>query len=446
MRRPDQRPEVGAPARWRFGEPDHAWLDNGLQVLVCHRRGQHVASLCLSLDLPLGGEPDGLEGVATITQRCLDEGTVQHPGASFAEALEDIGAVLNGSVGYSASQLYADVPVAKLPQALALLAEVIRTPQFLATEIERHCELRLAEIDQLMASSASTAQLAFRRACIPGRFRASRMTGGAADSVSAITSAAVRTFHEHHYRPESATLIITGDLDHGVYEAVEAAFGDWVVPSVGTPVHQHPTRRLPHRWLIDRPGAVQADVRLGAFGIDRTDPRWADIQVATHVVGGAFLSRLNRVLREERGFTYGVHLVNQPMRDGGLLAVQGSFRTEVVAEAIRVAANLINLTEAPITDAEVVEAVSYHSGSAPLRYSTAQGVTQHLAALKAAGLTAEFIDANALALTQVTPTSATDALVELLPSKRLSLVVVGDATALRGPLADAGWPATEHRF
>ncbi len=446
MRRPDQRPEVGAPPRWRFGEPDRVWLDNGLQVLVCHRRGQYVASLCLSLDIPLDGEPDGLEGVATITQRCLDEGTLQHPGSSFAEALEDIGAVLDGSVSYSASQLYADVPVAKLAQALALIAEAIRSPQLDATEIERHCELRLAEIEQTKASSARTAQLAFRRACIPSRFRASRMAGGTEDSVSAITPAAVHAFHERHYRPEGATLIITGDLDHGVFAAAEAAFGDWVVPGTLAEVHRSPTRRLPHRWLIDRPGAVQADVRLGAFGIDRTDARWADVQVATHVVGGAFLSRLNRVLREERGFTYGVHLVNQPMRDGGLLAVQGSFRTEVVAEAISIAANLINLTEAPITEAEVAEAVSYHLGSAPLRYSTAQGVTQHLAALKAAGLTAEFIDANALALTQVTPTSATGALAELLPADRLSLVVVGDAAALRGPLAEAGWPATENRF
>jgi zinc protease len=446
MRRSDQRPEVGAPPRWRFGDPDRAWLDNGMKVVVCHRPGQHVASVCLSLDAPLNSEPDAFEGIATITQRCLDEGTRAHPGSSFAEALEDIGAVMDGTVGYSASQLFADVPVARLPQALALLAEALRTPELNPTEIERHCELRVAEIAQSRASSAHTAQLGFRRACIPARFRASRMAGGDVASVSAITAAAAQRYHEQNYRPDCATLIISGDLDTGVLAAVEAAFGDWQAPGVDSPLHQSPTHRLPHRWLIDRPGAVAADIRLGAFGIDRTDPRWADVQVATHVVGGAFLSRLNRVLREERGFTYGVHLVNQPMRSGGLLAVQGSFRTEVVAEAVSLAAQLVDLNDNPITEAEVAEAVSYHCGSAPLRFSTAQGVTQHLAGLVASGLTAEFIDANTLALTQVTPTSATDALRELLPPGRLSLVVVGDAAALRDPLADAGWPTTQHRL
>jgi zinc protease len=446
MRRLENRPEVGAPPRWIFSEPHRLSLDNGLQVVVCHRPGQHVASVCLSIDTPLNTEPEQVEGVATIVQRCLDEGTRQHPGVSFAEALEDIGASLDGSVGYSASQLFLDVPMPRLGEALGLMAEAVREPELSATDVERHCELRLAEIDHTLASSARSAQLAFRKACLPRRFRASRMAAGNRETVAAITAAAARRFHAQQYRPDATTLIITGDLGAGVLAAVEAAFGDWYVPGDFSFEHQTPQRRRTHRWLIDRPGAVQADLRLGVFGIDRTDPRWADVQVAAHVVGGAFLSRLNRVLREERGFTYGVHLVNQPMRSGGFLAVQGSFRTEVVAEAVGLAAKLIDIRQDPITADEVSQAVSYHLASAPLRYSTAQGVTQHLAALVAAGLTAEFIDAHHLALTQVTPTSATHALAELLPPDRLTLVVVGDASALRTPLADAGWPATEHRL
>ena len=85
--------------------------------------------------------------------------------------------------------------------------------------------------------------------------------------------------------------------------------------------------------LIDRPGSVQADVRLGRFTIDRADPRWADLQLAVHALGGAFLSRLNNVLREEKGYTYGVHAVNVPLRAGGytlgpgLLPQRGRRRT-----------------------------------------------------------------------------------------------------------------------
>jgi len=444
MRRRDQRPAVAPAPRWRFGLPQTSWLDNGLEVLICHRPGQHIASVCLSLDIPLNSEPRDIEGVATITQRCLDEGTLDHPGISFSEALEDIGAVLDGSVGLSASQLFLDVPTAALPQALLLLAEAVSRPELAEAQVERHRELRLADITQTFASSSRSAQVAFRKACLPRRFRASRMAGGSASRVARVTAADVRAFHGTYYRPEGATLIITADLTPEVYSWVDAAFSGWQVPGTVTP--QHPTLepRAPHRWLIDRPGAVQADIRLGAVGIDRTDPRWADLQVATYAVGGAFLSRLNRVLREERGFTYGVHLLNQPMRSSGLLAVQGSFRTEVVAEAVQLASQLVNITERPLTETEVTEAVRYYTGSSPLRYSTAAGVTQHLATLVAAGVSAEFIDANAYALTQVTPTSATEALAGLLPPDRLTLVVVGSAEELTRPLGDIGWPVTQH--
>jgi zinc protease len=446
MRKRDQRPPVAAPPLWRFGQPETIWLDNGLQVVFCPRKGQHVASVCLSLDVPLSAEPAGLEGLATITGRCLDEGTLAHPGAAFAESLEDIGAALDGSVGHAATQVCLDAPVAVLPEALKLLAEAVRTPQLDAAEIQRHQELRLAEIEQLLASSAHSAQMAFRKACIPSRYRAAHQAGGNAASVSAITAAEVHRFHAQQYRPDVATLIISGDLDDSALDAVDDAFGDWDADEPRCPLHQHPVPRSRHQWLVDRAGAVQTDIRLGAFGIDRTDPRWADIQVATHALGGAFLSRLNRVLREERGFTYGVHLVNQPMRSGGLIAVQGSFRTETVPEALTLAASLVDLTTRPITQEEVAEAVRYITGSAPLRFATAQGVTQHLAALVAAGLSADFIDANSVALSQVTPTSATEALASLLPADRLSLVVVGPADQLRVPLADAGWVTSDHQL
>ena len=442
MRRPDQRPAVKAAARWVFPEPARWWLDNGLQVLACHRPGQHIAAVSLVLDAPLSTEPSEIEGVATITQRCLDEGTASHPGPAFAERLEDIGALLSGSAGYAASDLLLEVPARRLAEALPLLAQAITEPELRASDVDRHRSLRLAEIDHTMANSSNRAQIAFRQACIPGRFRTSRLAGGTAATVAAITQDDVSAYHARHYRPDGATLVISGDLTNEVYHQAAAAFGDWVVPGTLAVHHQTPVSRTPHCWLIDRPGAVQADIRLGGFGLDRGDPRWADLQVATHALGGAFLSRLNRVLREEKGFTYGVHLVNSPMRDGGLLAVQGSFRTEVVPEALGLARGLLDVTGNPITAQEVFDAVNYINGIAPLRYSTAQGVTERVSSLVGAGLSAEFVNSNAVALTRVTPESATQVIGELLPPDALTLVVVGDAAALRGPLVASGWPVT----
>ena len=439
MRRSDQRPEVKAPQRWRFPDPTRLWLDNGMQLMACDREGQHVAAVSLILDAPLNAEPVDVEGVATITQRCLDEGTAPHPGPLFAEALEDIGAVLGGSAGYPGSELSVEVPTDRLGEALTLLAEVVREPELRPDDVDRHRTLRLAEIEQLLANSAHRSAVEFRAACIPSRYRASRMVGGSQATVSAITPDDVLSFHERYYRPDAATLIISGELSGQEFAQAATAFGDWESPAEGYTSHEVPGSRTPHCWLIDRPGAVQADVRLGGFGIDRGDPRWADVQVATHALGGAFLSRLNRVLREEKGFTYGAHLVNTPMREGGLISMQGSFRTEVVPEALTLARDLLDLTSAPITQAEVTDAVNYTKGVAPLRYSTAQGITDRIAALVRDGVNVEFVNANFEAIGLVTPESATQSIMELLPPDGLTLVVVGDAASLHDRLLADGW-------
>ena len=439
MRRSDRRPEVRPPQRWYFPRPVRHRLDNGLQVVAFQRDGQHIASVGLVIDAPLTAEPHGIEGVATILHRCLDEGTRGHPGTAFADALEDTGGVLGGAVGHSASQLFLDVPANRLGAALPLLAEAVSLPTLEEEDISRHQALRLAQIQQSLANSAQRAAIAFRSACVPGRYRSSRMAGGESAGVAAITAQAVADFHSRHYRPDGATLIITGDFTDDPIAIAESAFAGWEGAAASRIVHEVPRPRRPHCVLVDRPGAVQADIRLGGFGIDRGDPRWADLQVACHALGGAFLSRANRVLREEKGYTYGVHLVNHPMRHGGLLALQGSFRTEVVVDAVSVAQELLNVTRTPLTQAEVTDAVSYTNGVAPLRYATATGITEQVAALVAAGLSADFVDCFTEALAHVTPESATQAVQELLPPDRLSLVIVGDAAHIEGPLRAAGW-------
>ena len=431
------RPDVAPPAPWSFPVPERAALANGLDVLLFHRPGQHVISAGLVLDLPLGVEPRGLEGVATLALRCLDEGTHTHPGLSFSEALESEGAALAASAGLSATQVFLDVPARRLERALPLLAEAVIEPTLAAADVERHRDLRLAEIEQARANSAQRAGLEFRRATIDPASRAARAAGGEADSVAAITPGDVRRFHATHYGPGPWTLILAGDFAADPLPAIEAAFGGW---SVATPAvaHERPAAAPPRLLVIDRPGAVQADVRIGRLGIGRGDPRWAALQIGTFALGGAFLSRLNKVLREERGYTYGVHVVNQPFREGGLSTLQGSFRTEVTGAAVAEALALLDVTSAPFTPSEISDAIAYAVGVAPLRYATASGVTEQVAGLAAAGLGPEYVDGYTQALRGVTPETATAAVGELLPPSGLTVVIVGDAAVLVEDLARAG--------
>ncbi|MFT3862521.1 M16 family metallopeptidase [Micropruina sp.] len=379
-----------------------------------------------------------MRGFRAILQRCLDEGTLSHPGTDFAEQLENHGAVFGGGVGHAATHISLEVPTTRFADALSLFAEAVLEPALDEADVRRHVELRLAEIEQHRAHPAHRGAEAFRGVVIDASFRASHPTAGTSVTIAELSTAALRGHYDAHYGPSRATLVLAGDFSTDPLPTVADAFGRWQhpVPAVRA---DRPEPGRPQVLVIDRPGAVQADVRLGTFGIDRTDPRWPALRLGAFVLGGGFLSRLNRVLREERGYTYGVQLSNVPARHGGLLAMHASFRTEVAAAAVAEARDLIRVDgDRAIGAGELADALNFLIGITPLRCATAAGITDQVAALVEVGLDADFVNRHADALRQVTPEQATEVVAELLRPDRLSLVVVGDASVLVDGLRAGG--------
>ena len=433
------QPPVGPPGAWSFPTPVEGTLANGIRTLTYHRPGQHVVSVHLVLDLPLNAEDRELEGVATITARVLDEGSRAHPGEEFAELMETEGAGFGVDLSLAGTQAVLDVPASRLDRALELFAEAVTTPALADDDVRRHVTLRLAEIEQAQANSAQTATHTFRALAFDAGSRASRMNGGEAATVAAVTPDAVRAFHARHYGPASATLVLAGDFSAlDPVALAETHLGGWRNDDQARTSYQAPAAGTRSTLVVDRPGAVQADVRLGAFSVDRTDPRWADLTVASYAMGGAFLSRLNAVLREDKGYTYGVRMAFSPLRSGGSFAVQGSFRTEVVADALRLTRELLQTEQRPFTDDEVREAVAYFVGVSPLRYATADGVADQAGTNLLLDLPVDYVDRSLAALADVTPASATRAFQEVVRLDDLSLVVVGDAAVVAEPLRQAG--------
>lgn len=433
------RPDIVPAPPWAFPAAEHRTLANGLRVAVFPLPGQYVASAGVLLDTPLSAEPRDREGVATVTSAALIEGTASHPGGSFAEAVADHGAELDGGVDYASSQVLLDVPVTHLADALPLLAEAVIEPTLADAAVERHAAQLAAGLDQQLATGPGIAGRALRAALLDADVRESRPRSGDPADVRAITGADARAHHAATARPDGALLVLAGDVGAGVLDQVADAFGGWSTDAPEPEVRAEPAPTPPRALIIDRPGAVQADLRLGWVTIDRTDPRWADLQIATNALGGAYLSRLNKVLREERGYTYGISLVNAPMRRRGLSYAQGAFRTEVVGDALALARELLTLGQAPITPEEVTRARDYLTGTTPLRFATAAGVTAGVLSLAGAGLEPAFVAEQLAGYARATPESATAVAGELLDPARATLVIVGDAEALTDQVRAAGF-------
>lgn len=183
---------------------------------------------------------------------------------------------------------------------LKLLAEVAITPRFPETELARIKQNRLR---QLAVSKSQPQQLAtekFFNVLFPnhpyGRyFPAEAMVQG-------YTIDQVRNFYTQNVTAARAHLFVAGVFDGKALEqAIRTAFSGWTAGKAVTPAKPAATAKRAI-YIIDRPGAVQSSMYVGAPTIDPTSPDWRALQVANMLLGGAFGSRIIKNIREDKGY------------------------------------------------------------------------------------------------------------------------------------------------
>ncbi len=441
------QPRAGTPKPWAFPAPERGTLDNGLTVLRCHRPGQQVVAVDISLAAPLEAEPEGLDGVATIMSRALSEGTDKYSAEEFAAELERCGATLDAHADHPGVRVSLEVPVSRLAKALGLVAEALRAPAFADSEVERLVRNRLDEIPHELANPARRAAMQLSKELFPAASRMSRPRQGTEETVARIDAAAVRAFYEAHVRPATATAVVVGDLtgvdlDAVLADTLGAWTGDTAAPRPVPPVTADDTGRV---VIVDRPGAVQTQLLIGRIGPDRHDRVWPAQVLGTYCLGGTLTSRLDRVLREEKGYTYGVRAFGQVLRSGpegngaAMLAISGSVDTPNTGPALGDLWKVLRTLAAEgLTDAERETAVQNLVGVAPLKYETAASVAGTLADQVEQHLPDDFQAQLYARLAETGTVEATAAVVSAFPVDRLVTVLVGDAAQIKEPVEALG--------
>ncbi|MCX5440177.1 MULTISPECIES: pitrilysin family protein [unclassified Streptomyces] len=441
------QPQAGTARPWAFPAPERGTLDNGLTVLRCHRPGQQVVAVEINLEAPLEAEPAGLDGVATIMARAFSEGTDKLAAEEFAAELERCGATLDAHADHPGVRVSLEVPVSRLPKALGLLADALRAPAFADSEIERLVRNRLDEIPHETANPGRRAAKELSKQLFPATARMSRPRQGSEETVAAIDAAAVRAFYDRHVRPATATAVVVGDLagvdlDVLLADSLGAWTGNTAEPRPVPPVTADDTGRV---VIVDRPGAVQTQILIGRVGADRHDRVWPAQVLGTYCLGGTLTSRLDRVLREEKGYTYGVRAFGQVLRsapDGtgaAMLAISGSVDTPNTGPALDDLWKVLRTLAAEgLTDAERDVAVQNLVGVAPLKFETAAAVAGTLADQVEQHLPDDFQAELYRRLAATGTVEATAAVVSAFPMDRLVTVLVGDAAQIEEPVRALG--------
>ena len=393
------RPTVAPPADWSFPEAERHELPSGLTLLTYDVPGQYVLSIRLGLPVSLRDERRDREGVATIMARCLDEGTERHTAEEFARLLERKGVSFGAGISEAGLFLDVDVVTGNVEPALDLLRQILTEPAFPDAEVARQVRTRLAEIEQERSIAAHRAAMEFVATLYDASERASRPSGGTRETVRDIERDDVVAFHRDHVAASGATVVVAGDLTGlDIVAAVERSLGTWPAGEPRAPFLRNEAVLAPDRGrivFVDRPGSVQSELILAAPGPDRSVPGgWAPHPVIGFVVGGSPNARIDAILREDKGFTYGIRAGFRPRSRGGVFVTSGSVRADSTAESLRLLVQILDGAGQGFTDAEVRSGVDFIGKTAPGRYATADSIADEAVSMALDGRTTQFTTDN----------------------------------------------------
>ncbi|WP_122263276.1 M16 family metallopeptidase [Ornithinimicrobium cerasi] len=439
--RTTERPQVRPPGAWAFPEPDEHQLPNGLRLLVLDLPGQHVLSVRVALTLPVSSEVPGTEGSTLLMARALDEGTARHTSEELAELTERHGIAWGAGAGERGVHLGVEVTGRHLGTALEVLTECLAEATFPDTEVARLARHRLADIAHDDADPGARASLQFVRTYFDERDRPHTPLGGDRDSVASLTPEHLRERHAA-LSPVGGTVVLVGDLSTtpDAVRTVAATLGGWA-GQARPPGPPGPARRAATAGrvvLVPRPGLAQTELYLGRPGPDRRTPHgWGTYQALGMLLGGSPHARIDRVLREERGWTYGVRAGFRPRAVGGLTVVGGSVRADATAPALEELLQILSVPGAGLGEAEVRAAADFVARTAPGRYGTADAVADELVALLSDGLGPRTVTETLEQLRTLTVEQVAAAWDEVLAGPPWTVVLVGDPGYAEG-LADLG--------
>lgn len=437
---PRTPPGPGPVAPFAVPAARTASLDSGLEVRTARRRGVPLVTALLVLDSGEATVGARQAGLAVLSGRALHGGTLRRSALDLARALEDMGTHLAISTGWDCTVVSLTCAADRFRRALGLLSEVVLTPGYPDEEVERVREQQLGGIRQRRMYPAQLATAAAARFFFAEGATYGRPMAGTEGTVAGLERAHVVDFAARRHRPRGAALVVAGDVSKAEAGDLSAeCFGDWrgrAASVEATTGARFGERRI---VIVHRPGAVQSELRIGHASVSRATPDFFPMIVLNSLLGGAFTSRLNLNLREDKGFTYGVRSRFLLRRAGGMFRIATAVATEVTAAAVREAlAEVEALVAGGPTRAEVRGARDYLAGIFPLRMETTAQVASGIARAFVHGLPADHHARYRERVRAVKVDDVARAARRRLHPDALTVVVAGDADRVAPALESLG--------
>jgi zinc protease len=437
-------PSEGAPGPLKphpvqFPPYETRVLPNGLQVVAVLQHEQPVVSMRLIVRAGSARDPRDKAGLARLLASLLDQGTDTMSAFEMNDAVDFIGGEMSAGAGTDLSFLRMLVMKDSFSVGLRLLADMARRPAFAQAEIDRQRQQMLSTLQVRSDDPEYIANSVFDR-FVYGSHPYGFPNDGTSATVSSITRADLVDFHVKYFVPNNAILAVVGDVtaDEAFEDAV-SAFGDWQKRDVATAPVVNPPSPSKRVIVVNKPDAVQTEIRIGHIGVKRNSSDYMALNLALRILGGEGANRLHQVLRTERSLTYGAQAAMNTLRDAGDFEAETSTRTDATGQVVSLIIDEFwRIQRERVDEAELAHAKAYLTGSFPLTIETPDAIATQVLNVLFFGLPVQELQSFRDRVNAITVDDIERVARYYLHPDRLSIVLVGNAAGFTPQLRKAG--------
>ncbi len=399
----------------------HFTLSNGLRVVLMEKHSVPLVHINLVVKAGPLNDPPPKRGLATVTLDMLMAGSGSRDAVAIAEATALLGASITPGTRLNIANVELHTPVAKLDEALSLMAEVVLRPAFPGAELERLRQQRLTDLVLARNSPGQLERNAFARA-LYGETHPYGVQTTVERGLRAIGEQDLRAFHMTYFRPNNATVIVAGAVTPEVIlPKLEQAYGDWEARPIPE-THIEEPKQVEGRviYLVDTPGAPQSSIRLARLGVTRaTDGYFARV-----VMNAVLSSRLYENLRVDKGYTYNARSEYPGL--GGVFFAASTIRADATGPAISEFMRELRAIREPVPEEELERTKTSLALPYGRRFETVQTVTQEIEPLVFFGLPESQLYDYAKHIHAVTQDAVLRAAREHVDPDNIAIIIIGD--------------------
>lgn len=438
---PSERPPKALQAH-DIKFPPYAFraLPNGLQVLAVSHHEEPVVSLRLIVRAGAAQDPENRPGVAAMAATLLDQGTATKSAGQIANAIDSIGGALGTGANDDMTSITAIVMKDSLNTGLDLVSDLAQHPSFAPEELERQRQQTLSGMRVGYDDPEFLANVVFDR-LVYGLHPYGRPQAGTPETVAALTRDDLVAFHKRWFGANNAILAVVGDVTpEEAFAGADRAFGGWGKVNVEDQKPADPPQPARRVLVIDKPGAVQTEIRVGNIAIPRRHDDYMAMDLAAKILGGEGANRLHRVLRSERGLTYGASADFNALKQTGSIVAQTNTRSQTTGETLRLIVDEVwKMIHDRVGDRELEGAQEYLTGSFPLTIETPSQIATQILNAVFFGLNLNELQTYRERVNAVSPDDIQRIARTYFHPDKLTIVLVGDASSFVKQLPGAGF-------